>query len=109
MADFSTAMWILGVAAFVVLAVFVFRLGWRNRNDWLLRCPETGSIALVNVAQQPQCGASGPQSEVRQCGLWPNRKNCAHGCLVRLKETSAGYKPSLEALRPFESNEQAQK
>jgi hypothetical protein len=36
--------------------------------------------------------------------LWPERKGCAGGCLLRFEESRPGYLINIEALRPFERN-----
>lgn len=87
----------LAFVAFPVVALLLIVFAARGR---LLRCPEAGSVALVEVEQ----GAHGEPrgAGVRQCDLWPQRHACAQGCLRRFAETSPGYRVRLEALRHFE-------
>ena len=98
MVDFAVAGW--ATTAFVALAVYAYWLAWRVCKDRLMRCPETDAITLVGVAPDSRrAGTSGV--EVQRCRLWPDRANCARGCLARYGETAPGCWVNLEALRPF--------
>lgn len=100
--DIETAVWIvvmIGVIAFVGVLYWLNDIVSRAR---MMRCPETGSVTFVRAA--PVAGGAGNASEVtvRQCDLWPKRKDCAQGCLARYGETAPGLRGNLDALRPFE-------
>lgn len=100
--DNETAMWILvGIGAMAFGGVFYWLSNMVSRGR-MVRCPETGSITFVRVA--PAAGGAGNASEVtvRQCDLWPKRKECTQGCLARYRETRRGSRVNLDALRPFE-------
>lgn len=84
---------ILGLAP---LAIWLVQLVWKAR---LLRCPETGGVALVDVASPLSRESRYPQ--VRHCELWPGQRQCAQGCLERYAETPAAQAVSLAALRRF--------
>lgn len=84
---------VLGIAP---LTVWLVRLVWKAR---LLRCPETGGVALVDVASSPSRGPRYP--EVRHCELWLGKRECARGCLARYAEALAGQPVSHAALRRF--------
>ena len=94
------------IAAIVLLAlaavVFlnsIFESGPRKR---LMRCPETGAVAFVG-AEAISRGRDKAQSiVVHSCEFWPERKDCAQGCLARYDEISPGYRVKPDALRPFE-------
>ena len=94
----------LSIAAFAgTAAIAVFIVLWLApaRNKRLMRCPETGAIAFVDT------GAARGEGAVREvtvhwCDLWPERKDCARGCLVRYPQTTPGYRVNVKALRPFE-------
>ena len=87
------------LAAIVAIPYLAFRTTLPD-NTRLMRCPETGAIALVNAG-----AAHGKSAErgitVKSCNLWPERKDCAQGCLVRYPQTRPGYRVNVEALRPF--------
>ena len=90
----------LVVLAFMVAGLWMIRIASKGR---LMRCPETGSVALVDVdAQQYQSGQA-IQKAVVQCDLWPKKRGCAQGCLARYPETSPELgEVRLQALAPFE-------
>lgn len=90
---------VLAVVAFPVVALWLIQLASKG---WLLRCPETGGIALVDVDPLQTANGKTVRVGVRQCDLWPKRQGCAQGCLVRYSETAPGYRVGLKALRPFE-------
>jgi hypothetical protein len=90
--------WISGLApllaalvftACVIAGVWLVVLASRGR---LMRCPDTGAIASVEVART---------GSVRSCDLWPRDRHCGQGCLARRGELPAGRRIDLEALRPF--------
>jgi hypothetical protein len=100
--DNDAAAWIvvmMSVMAFVGVVYWLKDMVSRGR---MMRCPETGSVTFVRVA--PAAGRVGNASAVtvRQCDLWPKRKDCAQECLVRYGETAPGLRGNLNALRPFE-------
>jgi hypothetical protein len=102
MLDFPLVGWItvaIAAAAVAVVAVWLVRVTSSNR---LMRCPETGGVAVVDVDPVQSANGETVGGRIRQCDLWPERKGCAEGCLVRNSETAKGYPVDLEALRPFE-------
>ena len=102
MSDFGVVVWAVGIAtwvAFVVYVIWISRQVWKDR---LMRCPETGAIALVGVDYAAPGDGSAPRLVVRRCGLWPSKAGCAHGCLARYEETAPGLPPSLKDLRPID-------
>lgn len=101
MSDWEMVVWAVGIAAwaaFVVYVIWISRQVWKDR---LMRCPETGVIALVGVEYASPDDGSAPKLVVRRCGLWPSKPGCAHGCLERYEETVLGFPPNLKALRPI--------
>lgn len=101
MSESGVAVWAAGIAAWVVFVAYVI---WISRQVWkdrLVRCPETGAVALVGVDHVSAGDGSAPRLVVRRCGLWPSRAGCARGCLARYEE-SAGFAPGFNALRPFD-------
>ncbi len=104
MTDFATVGWMVGTAVLVALALYVYLIAWRVGKDRLMRCPETGSIALVGVERASRRAGKPPEVKVQRCALWPGKMGCARGCLARYAETSPGYSSvNLDAIRPFES------
>lgn len=85
----------------MALVLYVGWIAWRASKDRLMRCPETDSITLVGVERASPHAAKAPAVKVRRCGLWPEKMDCAQGCLARYKETSPDYRVNLNALRPF--------
>ena len=108
MIDIVTA---LGTAAgslvLLVLTLPAYRKLAAHRNIRLMRCPESGGITMVDIQQTDLLGHStqaGPRLRVRQCRLWPERKDCGRGCLSRYSQ-GGNYGFNLASLRPFEDHE----
>ncbi|MBI3043990.1 MAG: hypothetical protein HYY78_14315 [Betaproteobacteria bacterium] len=100
--EFATIVWTVGIAAWLAFIIYVFWFARQVWEDRLMRCPETGAVALVGVEYvSPRPGAA-PGLTVQRCGLWPGRKDCARGCLARYDEVLPGFTPHPDALRPFE-------
>lgn len=102
MTDFATAGWTVLTAGWLALALYVYWIAWRVCKNRLMRCPETGAITLVSIEPASRRAGKAPGVKIQQCGLWPEKMDCAHGCLARYGETSPGYRVNLDALRPFE-------
>ena len=102
MMDFPQVEWIAGALAVVAFPVVALWLIWLASRSWLMRCPETGGVAFVDVDPLQTANGETVRVVVRQCDLWPEKQGCAQGCLVRHLETAPGYRVGLEALRPFE-------
>lgn len=107
MTDFAVAVWGLGIAGWLVFVLYVFWIARQVWKDTAMRCPETGSITLVGVDYTLPRDGDTPELTVQRCGLWPERKDCARGCLARYAETAPGYLVKLDALRPFEQRQSA--
>jgi len=84
---------------FVVFLNTVFGNGPKKR---LMRCPETGAVAFVGADTRSRGNGKEPEIVVHSCEFWPERKDCARGCLARYYETTPGYRIRPDALRPFE-------
>lgn len=101
--EMTTVGWLAALAVLVVGAFYVYRLTGRLSKDRLMRCPETGAIALVGVERRSSPDGGGRDVEVEHCGLWPEKAGCAQNCLERYDETSPGVVPvNTDALRPFQ-------
>jgi hypothetical protein len=88
------------LALIVVVAFFVFRTLWPMRNVLLKRCPETGGISFVGIERVLR--GKEPAVEVRSCDLWPQRKDCARGCLARYDDSAPWFPVNIDQLRPFD-------
>lgn len=97
--DIQTAAWIVVIVS--VVGFVLYRLSNLLSQDLMMRCPETQSISVIRVAPAVGDDATAPKVTVRQCTLWPERKNCTQGCLARYPETTPGLRINLNALRPF--------
>ena len=91
---------IAGSAIIAAIAIFIVLWLAPARNKRLMRCPETGAIAFVDTGAARGEGAA-REVTVRRCDLWPEREDCARGCLVRYPQTAPGYRVNVKALRPF--------
>ena len=98
----SIAILIAGLVALVAVALFVALTLWPVRRMRLMRCPETGTIAFVEVASVPGAAGKAGSLTVRSCELWPRQGHCASGCLERCEAAAPGLHVKIAALRPFE-------
>ena len=102
MSTLEVTLWITGLAAVGTVVFFVFWSLWPMRNARLMRCPESGAIAFVEVREVRQPGQATPEPRVTRCDLWPLRRPCDRGCLRRYHEAAPGSRADLKSLRPFE-------
>jgi hypothetical protein len=102
MTSLEIAVSIAGFAAIAAVAFFILPRLWQARNKRLMRCPETGAVAFVDTTAAARGEETAGQVTVRWCELWPERENCARGCLARYPQTSPGYRVNVKALRPFD-------
>jgi hypothetical protein len=100
--NFPQVEWIAMTLAIVAFAVVAFWLVWLATRGRLMRCPVTGGVAFVDVNHVNGANGEAAQVGVRQCDLWPNRQDCAQGCLVRYSGPAPRFRVELGALRPFE-------
>ena len=88
--------WLSGPAMLIALMTYVLLplicvvLGFaietfrRHRGRRILQCPETGSKAKVGIDAYRAALTSvveKPRLRVKNCSLWPERKECAQACL----------------------------
>lgn len=57
---------------------------------WAIECPETGRRAECDFIAEPYLAFCMPIMSIKNCSLWPKRKNCAQKCLGRLTEETKG-------------------
>lgn len=101
--DFTALAWIVTIAALALWLVgFLYGLIGPVLRKRLLRCPKTGCVVFVEAERVFRDNGTTPELTVRSCGLWPDRKDCARGCLARYDQAAPAYRVTLEALRPFE-------
>lgn len=100
MMEFPRVEWM--AVALAVVAVVALWLMWLASRGRLMRCPDTGGVALVEIDPVQTANGELVRVGVRECDLWPGKQGCAQGCLVRYSETAPPYRVRLEALRPFQ-------
>lgn len=98
MAHMTQFEWIVGSLAIAALAIAYLWLIRHVSKSRLMRCPDTGGIALVNAERVHGT----MEVRVRKCDLWRENRGCTQGCLARYPETSPRYQVTLNALRPFD-------
>lgn len=79
---------ILALAALYVLLPVMSTAFRRFRGRKTLRCPETGrgaSVDLSGLSAALTSAIGSPRLCVRNCSLWPERKDCQQACLRRLQ------------------------
>jgi hypothetical protein len=83
----------------VVAALWLIRAASRGR---LLRCPETGGLAIVEVDARHTGHGESTLKSVGQCDLWPEKERCDQGCLAHHPETDRAFgQVDLQALKPI--------
>jgi hypothetical protein len=98
-----------GLWMVIALTALIKLVGYRKRR--LLRCPESGSVTLVEIGENTHLAeqtAGKPRLRVKNCQLWPERKGCGWGCLTRCSEGWQAYGFNLSSLKPFEDHESKQ-
>ena len=81
----------------------------RYRKRKLVRCPESGAISLVGIKEEtpgPDEITARPLLRVKKCSLWPERIDCARGCLNACSTTYGNWRFDLASLAPFENHGQ---
>jgi hypothetical protein len=80
-----TALTLIAPGALSILVPAVGSTGGRYRYKKLLRCPETKRLAEVDVEASRAALSSAPGTRVRvkNCSLWPEKRNCAERCIQR--------------------------
>ena len=70
-----------GLFVLLPVALHTFQ---RYRRKKVVKCPETGGLAEVNI-NAPRAAISAlfskPLLRVKNCSLWPKRQGCREGCL----------------------------
>ncbi len=91
----------------VILALTAYSSLARYRKRRLLRCPETGGVATVDIEETLSAGPTGRRLRLRvkNCRLWPERGSCCRGCLIRCSQTWGSYGFDLATLRPFDMHD----
>jgi len=88
---------ILGAAVLYVLLPVGLHTFRRFRKRRVVGCPETGRDAEVGVdAIRAALGSTLGRRRilsVRECSLWPERKDCPQSCLPVLAEGGLGVGP----------------
>lgn len=101
--DFRALAWIVAIVALALCVLgFVYWLNKLFLKKRLLRCPEAGCVAFVEARHAFRASGKTAELTVRVCELWPDRKDCARGCLARYDEAAPDHRIKLDALRPFE-------
>ena len=85
--------WILIAAViligfFYVLVPLVINTFQWYRRKRVLRCPETGMLAEVDIDAKQAAFSSPfgkPLLRVKNCTLWPEKENCHMECLEKVK------------------------
>jgi hypothetical protein len=75
---------IVGLACFYAFMQPASENFLRYRARQPVRCPETGLLAEVQFdpIHAAFTGIVGPpELRIRDCSLWPHRRNCGQGCL----------------------------
>jgi len=75
---------VIALGMIYVLLPVIAHTFQRCRNKKVLKCPETGGYAEIDI-DAPRAAFSSafgkPLLRVKNCTLWPKRKKCPQGCL----------------------------
>lgn len=93
---------IAGFATLAAIAFFILARLYPARNKRLMKCPETGKVTSVYTTVTVRGEGTAREATVPWCDLWPERSNCARGCLARCPQTSPGYRVNAKTLKPFD-------
>ncbi len=85
-----SAPWILllaiaALAIFYVLTPMMAEVFARYRKPRLLRCPETGETAAIQIDARHAATTSlagAPDLRVADCSRWPERADCGQDCVA---------------------------
>jgi hypothetical protein len=75
---------IVGTALLYVLAPIVAHVFTRYRKARIVRCPETGVTAEIQIDARHAAATAvpgPPELRVAGCSSWPERKGCDQACL----------------------------
>ncbi len=75
---------IIALGVFYVTLPIVIDYFRRYRHKRVLKCPETGELAEVDIRAGQAAFLSllgEPHLRVKNCTLWPKKKGCGEGCL----------------------------
>jgi hypothetical protein len=76
------------IGFFYVLVPLVINTFQWYRRKRVLRCPETGMLAEVDIDAKQAAFSSPfgkPLLRVKNCTLWPEKENCHMECLEKVK------------------------
>jgi hypothetical protein len=100
MSNLFIVLGVLFVLSFVPLLFLLARGYFRYRGDRLVTCPQNGQSARVRLDAAKAAVSSltdGADLQVTACDRWPERKDCAQGCVeaeaplpLAVPHTSAG-------------------
>ena len=81
---------VLGVLllSFIPVAVLATRTFLRHRGTRMVRCPETGHSAAIELdpGHAAFTAATGEtELRVRKCGLWPGHEGCGRECTAQVE------------------------
>lgn len=89
----SYVLLLLVAAAWALMLLLALRALTQLRGPMLVRCPETGRTAAVEVGlARAAVAASIGRSEVfiKNCSRWPERRDCAQLCVRQIESSPEG-------------------
>ena len=110
MTDLWTSLTAVAAPAIWIIVAFMALIKLeRYRKRKLVRCPESGAVGLVDIKEEtpgPDEIAARPLLRVKNCSLWPERIDCASGCLNACSMTYGSWRFDLASLAHFENHGQ---
>ena len=84
-----TALWIVLAVSLLALGYPLVRTYRRARGPRIVRCPESGSTASIELdapyAAMTQASLGQPMLRVRDCSRWPRHEGCDQECLSQVE------------------------
>jgi hypothetical protein len=84
--------WIMVAAVAAALAYPLARTYWRHREPRIVRCPENGKTASIELdagyAAITQASIGRPMLRVQHCSRWPHHQDCDQECLAQVEKAS---------------------
>ena len=97
---------VVALGGLYVLLPLVINTFQRYRNKRVKICPETGSLAEVDIDARRAALTSAigrPHLRIKNCTLWPKKKGCGEDCLKGWHQGLSSSK-SASVYRHFASN-----
>lgn len=77
--------WAVGITTLLVMGALIRWIVELVPRGRLIRCPQTGTMAFVEIGRASRADGREPKVIVEACDLWPEQYRCKGRCLVGRK------------------------